>query len=685
MKKIILLIKNFFLSPASPASLFLTFNLFLFQPAVIYHANYSSLSYSLSEDLFWLMSLFILFYISFTLPALGKPKPWRIYYSAILMGLAFALWAASFFKGYQGQLDGKSFSLIYDTFTEALNAIILLVITILASLFAYFHSKLTKQIALILSASSCIFIVGTLLNYHKKITIPKTEILQKELTSFSKQKNVLVILLDTLQSDFFQEMLVSHPEWKAELNGFSYFPNAVSTAPSTLYSIPVIHSGKQYTIDEDVASYYDETVIKNSFVLAHVNKGYRGIIINPFFTACPKGIMCGDDSDIYYGKKAAKWESLLLVNLALFNSSPHFLKPYIYNQDNWLLKNLIPKTIISNNILHILTQHINTDANAPTIKFIHLFSTHPPVNTNANCNYIGTQAWNRNTAIMQDNCAMSQVMNVLKMLKNQQIYQKTTILIIADHGALLPFAGEPRIGAAANPLFLYKPFNASGVLKINSSPISLRDIPATICSETQDCQFISHYGQDIASLQKKELRTFHFHLDPRHGGVNDLPLGNFPVLEYDIKGPPQQLSSWYRVRPKVIPLKKDLAFSDYQFTDYYGLGWVVADQGVRWTSGPIADLLIPLPMHKKVSIQFHAQTHTNNKAQYLSVYINDVFLAKYPIYTQPSLITLNIPAEKINKKLTHITFKFSQWNLNTKTNQFLAVGFSGKLMININS
>src|SRR5690606_15068983 len=54
---------------------------------------------------------------------------------------------------------------------------------------------------------------------------------RERLASFSPERNVLLILLDSLQTDFFAEIVERDPSLARAFEGFTYYRNAVSPAP----------------------------------------------------------------------------------------------------------------------------------------------------------------------------------------------------------------------------------------------------------------------------------------------------------------------------------------------------------------------------------------------------------------------------------------------------------------------
>jgi arylsulfatase A-like enzyme len=95
----------------------------------------------------------------------------------------------------------------------------------------------------------------------------------------------------------------------------------------------------------------------------------------------------------------------------------------------------------------------------------------------------------------QATCAVRTVARFLKALHKHGIYDQTTLVILADHGAGLPplassSSWTPKfqlLNAMADVLLLVKPAGSRGALATSWRPASLSDVSATICAESKAC------------------------------------------------------------------------------------------------------------------------------------------------------------------------------------------------------
>ncbi|MCX7116724.1 MAG: sulfatase-like hydrolase/transferase [Legionellales bacterium] len=673
--------RYFFKSAAIPAQLFISLHLFLFLPFSLYKNSITFWNYNFSDFLVILVPLCLIGYLLLSLPMLLLKPTWHKRYAAFLTGIAFAAWASNWFVGSEGSLDGVSFELLSDETQYYLNLGVIFLVGLSFGVWGYFKPKMTSTILVMACFLYSLMVVfGASMGTKQRFLDHQPS--QIELTTFSKQKNVLVFMLDSFQSDFLEEIFREKPLLAKELNGFTFYVNATSTAPITLYSLPTIHSGHAYQLGQTLQDFYQKNVNESSFVKSLHDHHYRAMILNPYLGYSPLGVSRVNQTYLSCPRWGAFCEVVQLINYSFFNSVPHVFKKYIYNQGNWLLSQYFPPSgILSHQILSTLAKHVATDSKEPTIKFLHLFNTHAPAVLDESCQVLSSPKWNRRLAVHQTVCAMGQVVNVLQALKQQGIYDQTAIFIIADHG-IGRVANEPNanIGALANPLLLYKPFQATNDLKVSDALVSLIDIKSMVCEATHDCGNKDDKRTSLASILKARKGLPFNH-------VKETSSMDRRVFVYEINGPPLKMSSWRKVPPMGKPVHK-LAVLDDDFLDYAGLGWLATgdEKKQRWTYGPQAFLYLPLPQGQDTQISFVAATHSENSQQTISVWVNDHFVTQLSLpRNEYRHFQFTIPKEIITKKPTQIQFRFSKWNLVTEAKSDIpfAVAFYGDLEVKV--
>ena len=645
---------------ALPGCLLLFGHLLLFQPALIYQGNSPFFFSSFLNSTAWLIPIFAVSVILFVLPSMGRPSPGKRIYSVAMGGLAVVVWInTSFDRGSSGLLDGQTFELIKDQGTIWRNAGLLAVLFSMTTLVA---ARFKEKFALFLFTLICALtgVFGFVVVTDAK---PWSETSSGgELAKFSSTQNVLVILLDAFQSDFLLELVRRGQTDPGALDGFTFFNNVTGVAPTTYLSIPAIHSGQLYTSGDNLTDYYQNAVVQGSVLNTLSDSGYDSIVINSI-RDCPAKSVCVDDASIDFGQSLGDVRTAAtLFDLSLFRAMPHVLKPFIFRDGSWLVTSAISQSrnYVSNKVLDFFAENADVSSPRPTVKFLHLFSTHAPAELDKDCREIKGVAWTRESAVNQSACAMEHVKRLLETLKDRSIYDQTAIILLADHGAGLPAPGASEKAAMASPLLLVKPIKAKGDLKISEVPASLIDVPATICALVNACDWSN--GVDVFTLDAKTARERDFLMYAwrhKYWRASDIP-----IERYSIRGPVDQVTSWHGAPRRG---SSALAFSESDAADSYDYGWsgFEANNGRtwRWAVGPEAALHIRTLGDQGAQVVMNVATHGGNEGQVISIMANDHPIGHFPVSAkESSKITFDVAAAAVREGSVRLSFKFSKWN-----------------------
>lgn len=533
-------------APATPAVLLSCGLLLLFGPAQMFDANAPFFYFGAAQIALVLVPLFVLaFVVLAALLSRGGPGLQR-HAATLLGGLAVAAWLHSaFFPTPIGPLDGRTIRL--PLYEESVGLNLLLCAGLLAAALAAawrFPVPARRFCAALFAvlAAQAAWIAAA--DEHPWRGPSAAE----RLGALSPDKNVLVILLDEFQSDFFPEIAALEPGLADVFDGFTYFPNAVSPGPRTLLSIPAIHSGVPYHEGERLRDTYRRSVETRSFMAGLARSGYDAVLINPILNFCPGGTHCEHEDALVHGRLSALAESAaLLVDLALFRIAPDVLKPAIYGDGSWVTRRAFAEdhAMSSNRVLERMVAALRAESARPAVRFLHLFSTHAPIRLDAECRPVTDQPYARRTAIAQDRCALTYVTALLQRLRALNIYDRTAIVILADHGAGMPKDEKSgwMWGAYASPLLLVKPFGARGTMKQSARVVGLTDVAASVCTWTADCRMEA--GADIMAEARQPPNYQFYAFFWRH---EYWLAESVPILErYEVRGAPADAANWHRI------------------------------------------------------------------------------------------------------------------------------------------
>ena len=345
---------------------------------------------------------------------------------------------------------------------------------------------------------------------------------EAKLLEFSRDGDVLVILLDTVQTDVFAEILEENPEYRASLTGFTYFWNTIGSAPTTLMSMVAIYSGTPYQGGSVSARYAD---LRNASIYSDFEKsGYETILAGASIYDCP-AMSCTVPTKLnLVGELEADLSGYLeFLEPGLMRVLPTFAHTAWYNRGDGRLRAFLPNVPINRaqqhlRMLDVMASDLSISDHPARFKMLHLLGTHHPINLDANC--IATKnPKGKPRAAYKDQvvCNLKSVANLIEALKRAGIYDRTTIVLIADHGnnsgepakALEPFLGSvpPLWGRRArfDPLLAIKLPGDNQPFRLSAAPAQISDLRATLCAEVLKCEY-EVAGENVFRLAEDASR-----------------------------------------------------------------------------------------------------------------------------------------------------------------------------------
>ncbi len=147
---------------------------------------------------------------------------------------------------------------------------------------------------------------------------------------------------------------------------------------------------------------------------------------------------------------------------------------------------------------------------------------------------------------------MSLFLKFMEHLKQEEIYDRALILLVADTGGVgLPSGYVPEndptpqgwreLVGSANPILLVKAPGARGPLRKLAAGVQPSDIAATVCAIVAACAAAQGTSVFEAGAASPRTRRYHHYRFPRkYWGRNQIP----GIVRYDVRGPIWELRSW---------------------------------------------------------------------------------------------------------------------------------------------
>ena len=379
-------------------------------------------------------------------------------------------------------------------------------------------------------------------------------ITDKDRFNFSSNKNVVLMVLDAYQTDIFNEYLEKNPEVTDTLPGFTYYPDAVSEHFYTSRSIATLLTGNylvssSYEKSNSQKEHRNELFREHSIPALLKNAGYH-VGLYPFYARnnYPPEVF-GGIADNYVHTNLVLQEGAseiaTLLEVSLFRVAAHPFKRMIYNR--FLLT---PSYDQDRDEFAIkMHQQLQAGLDTPAFKYYHLQGMHGP-------HIIDGKRYDeqkRESALLIAERLNQMLANFAAKLQQAGAYDQSDIFIVGDHGlyrdshslVLGQYARNKTENTRplddfvkkcrALPIFLYKPANATGPLRVLKTPVCLADILPSITEITGAEKPELCDGAPIQTLSEDAERIrYHFTRESRRGkSIN-------PDYEFYITG-----FSWY--------------------------------------------------------------------------------------------------------------------------------------------
>ncbi|EFL91642.1 hypothetical protein REG_1085 [Candidatus Regiella insecticola LSR1] len=206
------------------------------------------------HGLFYALSALISLVVLYVLISFTFKKYIRKFLLFTLIAFSLSVWLNStFLTGVYGEFNGRD-NLQIAPF-GLLNWIQIGAFLIIFALAIYFSNRTKIFIYIIASIFLISFSVSTI-NIASKLSEKKIKQgSEKKFFTYSKNNpNLLFILLDEYQSDYFSEIL--DDKLKGNLNGFIWFKDAASNFPTTIVAVAAMLTGDIYDNTVDILDFF---------------------------------------------------------------------------------------------------------------------------------------------------------------------------------------------------------------------------------------------------------------------------------------------------------------------------------------------------------------------------------------------------------------------------------------------
>ncbi len=456
-------------------SLCLSYVLLFYEPINIYANNIDDFWFDIYRFFPIVLSqfliVFIILSIIFIVIRLINKKVYSFFVVVTLIGTICTYIQGNYMVSSLPAVTGTWID--FDEFkTEKMLSIILWVVVTAVIVFLLWKYKF-KGIETVAKYSSIVIILMVSSSYISIFTEPgffdkKNYIIATydNFSTMSSNKNFVIFVVDSIDSEDFNERLELTKEKEAIFKDFTYFPDTLGGYPFTRNSIPLILSGKWYENEKPYKDYLTETLDSSVLFGNLENDGYE---LNLYES----------DLNQYNGTNFKRYKNLtqgapvdLLklyeneARLILYKYLPYQLKwraqaqkTYIRgtvknDDDNYVeFENSTPYQKIKNEDIEVVDQN--------NFKFIHIQGGHVPFIYDKDVNIIEKGSYSSGI-----DATITIIKTYLEKLKENNLFDNTTIVIMSDHGY-----GYGALNRG-NPLLFIKGFNEHHDYTVSDKKVS---------------------------------------------------------------------------------------------------------------------------------------------------------------------------------------------------------------------
>ncbi len=466
-----------------------------FGPLELTVSNLSSVDFTVADTatVMGVLAVIVLAIIAFALPLI-KGKFFNAVLTVLFSFTVCGYIQGTFLNGSMGQLTGDAIAWNLQKGQMILNTIIWIIIFLIPIIFLKKNKKLWRSAIAFMSVLIVISQTIALItlsasskpeNETGTTDTAETYLSTKDLVNYSSESNMLVFLVDRLDYDYIEEVFADDQSFFDGLDGFTLYTDVVSefarTKPAANYLLTNYKEGVYKTPQvEFLRKSWDQGD-------RHMIKDLNGAGYTVDFYG-EAGELFGDA--MYFENQvdniSSGSEKISPVNLAknlltvcAYRYLPLTMKPFFWTYSEDVNKDVFADSEryeVDETILNGKLKDAKTTGSTKYFKYYHFMGSHSPCILNAD----GTKCTDGNTTTLEQTKGSLQIVfNTLNKLKELGVYDKTSVLILGDHGAAISDS-KPVQKATTIGLF-YKPAGASGTpFKTDDTFVSVNSVPATI-------------------------------------------------------------------------------------------------------------------------------------------------------------------------------------------------------------
>jgi len=314
--------------------------------------------------------------------------------------------------------------------------------------------KLLRFTAIPLLLIATVFTVSNISTMNKwQVVIDnknrEQEAIFESASTFSTERNVIVIVMDMLQGSIAERTFQENPQLKESFDGFTVFTRAFTSFPFTRFSASVIMSGKQYTSEDPSYREHIRQAYLDSFLSDMKNEEARVTLLGSMPAVGTQ------DEYPYVGRitplkpwpiySSASSASLARIT-GYWMRSPFgiFISEETNDWESTEFAAGIEKKLGDKEIVDKLTEELSVSEEQDNVIYFWNQSTHTPIiftkDGHINTNNLVWYGVTEQDFIDEAYFFLAQLSLLFEAMREQDVYDNSLIIIVSDHGA--SFSGE---------------------------------------------------------------------------------------------------------------------------------------------------------------------------------------------------------------------------------------------------
>lgn len=493
------------------SALFLSIIFCVVGPIDLYVSNSSEFWFSFVQILpIIVVTFFICFVLAIALPFLLNEKAFY-YIIALEIGVASGLYIqGNYLNNDFGVLDGRTIEWsqyfergLLSTLVWGICILLPLVLVFLLTqenVHKMFRWWSTIGSAIGVLVAALMIMTAQNLNGNTDFFFSKEGMFQ-----VSDEENIVVFLLDTYDQSFLTETLEQYPEYQEKFKDFTRFTDVVGGGAPTHFGVPALMTG-QLCYDNNFYEEYKQEAYSSALIYNDLEEHgfdmrvysnaeyFSNELVDEEFDNVKRETM---QINSYTGMAKTTYK------LVLFKYMPQALKQYFWlssdeftqyaqseEHENYVINDVQFYQDMKANGLDLISD-------SKVFRFYHLFGVHGPYTISENIERV-----EEGSRMQSCRASLNIVCEYMEMLKNAGAYDNTTILVMADHGAIA-FSN-----VYESPMLMIKKKNTQqDAMGINIAPVTFQEVMPTLASCFLDKNEMREYGNTLFDIPETMKRT----------------------------------------------------------------------------------------------------------------------------------------------------------------------------------